>query len=189
VNGVTLSCVIRALYCALCLGVLLVFVTLTVQVASAETEFAFDAPHERLVAPDFRLPDLRETPNGLEDYQGKVVLLHFWATFCTPCLEELPALESLWRRYRDHGFIIVGIAADRGNADLVRKFTGAVGVTFPVLLDPEGVVRNRYEVMVLPTSYLIGRDGRFSARVLGTREWQRPEVTAFIESLLAEDQP
>lgn len=188
-NGAAPSCALRALGRVLCQGVLSLVVTLTFPAAHAGTGFAFDAPRERLVAPGFRLPDLGETPTGLEDYRGKVVLLHFWATFCTPCLKELPALESLWLHYRERGLVIVGIAADRGRADVVRKFADATGVTFPVLLDPEGVVRNRYEVVALPMSYLIGRDGRFSARVLGTREWQGPEVAAFIESLLAAREP
>jgi cytochrome c biogenesis protein CcmG/thiol:disulfide interchange protein DsbE len=169
-------------------GVLSLFVTLMFPAAHAETRFAFDAPRERLVAPDFRLPDLGETPTDLEDYRGKVVLLHFWATFCTPCLKELPALESLWRRYGKQGLVILGIAADRGHADLVRKFAKTAGVTFPVLLDPEGAVRNRYEVVALPMSYLIGRDGRFSARMLGSREWRDPQASDLIESLLRERQ-
>jgi peroxiredoxin len=101
-------------------------------------------------------------------------------------LEELPALESLWRRYRERGLVIVGIAADRGSADPVRKFSSAAGVTFPVLLDPEGVVRKRYEVVGLPMSYLIGRDGRFSGRILGSRDWQDPQAFDYIESLLVE---
>jgi cytochrome c biogenesis protein CcmG/thiol:disulfide interchange protein DsbE len=184
VNDTAPRCAIRALARVLGQAVLPLFVTLTFPAVHAGTEFAFDAPRERLVAPSFRLPDLGETPTGLEDYRGQVVLLHFWATFCTPCLKELPALESLWRRYRKRGLVIVGIAADRGHADVVREFADGAGVTFPVLLDPDGVVRNRYEVVALPMSYLIGRDGRFSARVLGTREWQGREAIAFIESLL-----
>jgi peroxiredoxin len=160
-----------------------------VPAAYADADFAFDAPRERLVAPDFRLSDLGETPIDLEKYHGKVVLVHFWATFCAPCLEELPALESVWRRYRERGFVIVGIAADRGNGDVVRKFAGAAGVTFPVLLDPEGIVRNRYEVVGLPMSYLIGRDGRFAGRILGSRDWQDPQAVDYIESLLAQRKP
>jgi len=173
-----------ALSFVLNLVILLVFFGHTVPRAYAGTGFAFDAPRERLVAPEFRLPDLKGTVIKLENYQGEVVLLHFWATFCTPCLEELPALESLWRRYRERGLVILGIAADRGSADPVRKFARAAGVTFPVLLDPEGVVRNHYEVVGLPMSYLIGRDGRFSGRILGNRDWQDPLAFDYIESLL-----
>jgi cytochrome c biogenesis protein CcmG, thiol:disulfide interchange protein DsbE len=189
VNGAAPGCTIRTLGRVLGQGILSLVVTLAFPAAHGGTGFAFDAPRERLVAPVFQLPDLEENPIDLKDYQGKVVLLHFWATFCTPCLEELPALESLWRRYREHGFVIVGIAADRGSADMVRKFAGTAGVTFPVLLDPEGVVRNRYEVLALPMSYLIGRDGRFSGRILGSRDWQDPQATDAIESLLVERKP
>ena len=188
-NGAAVKCAIHALGRVLGQGILSLVVTLTFPVAHAGTEFTFDAPRERLFAPGFQLPDLGETPTGLEDYQGKIVLLHFWATFCTPCLEELPALESLWRRYRERGFVIVGISADRGSADVVRKFADAAGVTFPVLLDPEGVVRKRYEVVALPMSYLIGRDGRFSGRILGSWDWQDPHASDYIESLLVERKP
>jgi cytochrome c biogenesis protein CcmG/thiol:disulfide interchange protein DsbE len=189
VNGAALKCAIHALGRVLGQGILPLLFTLTFPVAHAGIGFAFDTPRERLLAPGFQLPDLGDTPTGLEDYQGKIVLLHFWATFCTPCLEELPALESLWRRYRETGFVIVGIAADRGSADGVRKFADAAGVTFPVLLDPEGVVRNRYEVIALPMSYLIGRDGRFSGRILGSWDWQDPQASDYIESLLGEGKP
>jgi cytochrome c biogenesis protein CcmG/thiol:disulfide interchange protein DsbE len=189
VNGAVLGFPIRALCRAFGQAVLSLAATLAPAAAHAGAGFSFDAPRERLVAPGFRLPDLEETPIDLEDYQGKVVLLHFWATFCTPCLEELPALELLWRRYRERGFVIVGIAADRGSAEVVRKFARAAGVTFPVLLDPEGAVRNRYEVIVLPMSYLIGRDGKFSGRMPGSRDWQDPQASALIESLLAKPEP
>jgi peroxiredoxin len=188
VNGVALGCAIHALGRVVSRGVLSLVITLMFPAVYAETGFAFDAPRERLLAPGFRLPDLGGTAVGLEDYRGKVVLLHFWATFCTPCLKELPTLEALWHRYRKRGLVILGIAADRGGADGVRKFAGATGVTFPVLLDPEGVVRNRYEVVALPMSYLIGRDGRFSARMLGSQEWHESRASDLIESLLREHQ-
>ena len=188
-NGTALERARRGLHRIHGLGVLPLVVTLVVPAAHAVTAFDFDTPRERLPAPGFELPDLRETPTGLEDYHGKVVLLHFWATFCTPCLEELPALEALWRHYREGGLVIVGVATDRGHADAVRKFARETGVTFPVLLDPDGAVRNRYEVVALPMSYVIGRDGRLSARILGSQDWQDPQATEFIESLLREGEP
>lgn len=154
-----------------------------------EAVLAMDMPRQRLDAPGFKLPALAGTPRGLEDFGGSVVLVHFWATFCAPCLEELPRLEALWQHYREAGLVVVGIAVDRGNAGMVQKYIDRAGVTFPVLLDPEGVVRNRYEVVVLPMSYLIGRDGRFSARIPGSGEWQDPQVSDFIESLLVDRQP
>jgi peroxiredoxin len=154
-----------------------------------EAVFAMDVPRQRLAAPGFRLTDLTGAAHGLEDFRGSVVLVHFWATFCAPCLQELPRLEALWQHYREAGLVVAGIAADRGNAGVVREYAARAGITFPVLLDPDGAVRNRYEVVVLPMSYLIGRDGRFSARMLGSREWQDPQLSDLIESLLAERRP
>lgn len=151
---------------------------------AAPRAFDLDYPKQRLPAPDFSLPELGGGSRSLDDYRGKVVLLHFWATFCAPCRAEIPDLEALWQRYRTQGLVVVGIAADRGNARAVQRFAGEAGVTFPVLLDPDGAVRSRYEVTVLPMSYLVGHDGRLSGRVAGSREWNSPGGRQVIESLL-----
>jgi len=148
---------------------------------------AFDIryPKQRLPAPDFSLPELGGGWRSLGDYRGKVVLIHFWATFCAPCLEELPDLEALWQRYREQGLEVLGVAVDRGSERAVREFSVHAGMSFPVLLDPDGVVRNRYEVLALPVSYLVGRDGKLSGRAIGNREWSSPEGRKVIEMLLA----
>jgi peroxiredoxin len=151
----------------------------------AATLFDIRYPKQRLPAPDFSLPVLGGGLRALGDYRGKVVLIHFWATFCAPCLEEMPDLEAFWQRYRDQGFVVLGVAADRGSERVVREFTVHAGVNFPVLLDPDGVVRNRYEVLALPVSYLVGRDGKLSGRVVGSREWNSTEARKVIEMLLA----
>lgn len=145
--------------------------------------FDLDYPQQRLPAPDFSLQEPGGGTHAFGEYRGKLVLLHFWATFCAPCRAEMPGLEALWQRYRARGLVVVGIAADRGS-DRVARFTGEAGVSFPVLLDPDGAVRNRYEVTVLPMSYLVGRDGRLSGRVTGSREWNSPGGRQVIESLL-----
>ncbi|HEC19033.1 MAG TPA: TlpA family protein disulfide reductase [Gammaproteobacteria bacterium] len=153
-------------------------------------------PRRRLPAPDFILPALSQGGAGqdvrLSDYQGKVVLLNFWATFCASCREEMPALEALWQAYREQGFVVIAVAADRGSIDPVREFvahgnphSGSPGsYSFPIALDSEGEVRKRYEVVALPTSYLIGRDGRFLGRVLGAREWNAKQVHRLLQVLL-----
>jgi hypothetical protein len=97
----------------------------------------------------------------------------------------MPALETLWQRYRERGLVVLAIAADRGDSRVVSDFAVNTGVSFPVLLDPDGVVRNRYEVVALPMSYLVGRDGRFSGRIMGTRDWNGPAGREVIETLLA----
>jgi len=149
--------------------------------------FEITAPKQRLTAPGFRLPDLAGGPVSLEDFHGKAVLVHFWATFCVPCRHEMPDLETLWQEYRERGLVILGIAADRGSVDLVRDFSEQAGITFPVLRDADGLVRNRYEVMVLPVSYLIGRDGRISGRAIGSQAWNSPQGRRAIEAMLEPD--
>ena len=150
-------------------------------------DFEITPPKQRLMAPVFELPNLAASPVSLEDFRGKVVVAHFWATFCVPCLHEMPELESLWQQYRDQGLVIVAIAADRGDVAVVREFSEKNGLTFPVLHDADGLVRNRYEVMALPMSYVIGRDGKISGRAIGGQAWNSPDGRRVIEDLLQSD--
>ncbi|MEN8205786.1 MAG: TlpA disulfide reductase family protein [Pseudomonadota bacterium] len=153
-------------------------------IAGEAESFDFTYPRQRLKAPAFRLPDLNGKIVSLEAYQGRVVLVHFWATFCVPCLEEMPVLESLWQEYGGEGLVILGIAGDRGNTDIVREFAEKTGVSFPVVHDADGRVRKQYEVVALPTTYLVGRDGKISGRAIGTRSWDEPGGRETIEALL-----
>ena len=171
-------------------GLLVLVSTLSVAVPAGVTAeevapFDFTYPKQRLEAPAFQLQDLNGNDVSLDAYRGKVVLLHFWATFCIPCLGEMPVLESLWREYGGEGLVILGIAGDRGHTEIVRKFAEKTGVSFPVVHDSDGRVRNQYEVAALPTSYLVGRDGKISGRAIGTRSWDEPGGREVIETLLA----
>jgi peroxiredoxin len=152
--------------------------------AHAPAGFRITLPKRRVEAPALRLPGLDGRPVTLDSYRGKVVLLHFWATFCVPCRDEMPALDDLWQQYGNDGLVVLGIAADRGSIGVVRDFVTEFGLGFPVLHDKSGSVRNRYEVTGLPTTYLIGRDGRISGRATGTRDWNSPQAREYIESLL-----
>lgn len=144
-------------------------------------------PRVRLAAPEFRLATLDDASVALSDHAGEVVLVHFWATFCAPCRHELPQLRELAARYRDRGFTVLALAADRGNRGGVESLVRELGLDIPVLLDPDGEVRARYEVTGLPFSYLVGRDGRFSGRVIGARDWSDPAARRLVEALLAEE--
>jgi peroxiredoxin len=152
--------------------------------AEEAASFDFTYPRQRLDAPIFEVQDLHGNAVSLEAYRGKVVLVHFWATFCIPCLEEMPALESLWQKYGGDGLVVLGIAADRGNTEIVREFAEKTGASFPIVHDSDGRVRNQYEVAALPTSYLVGRDGRISGRAVGTRSWDEPGGRKVVETLL-----
>ena len=153
--------------------------------AEETAPFEFTYPKQRLTAPAFQLQDLNGNDVSLEIYRDKVVLVHFWATFCIPCLGEMPVLESLWQQYGGEGLVVLGIAGDRGNTEIVHEFVEKTGVSFPVVHDADGRVRNQYEVAALPTTYLVGRDGKISGRAVGTRSWNEPGGREIIETLLA----
>ncbi len=173
------------LSCCLCLlGPLRVFAD-DAALQQALKRMNVTVPKEFLSAPSFSLPDLEQKTVRLSDYQGKLVLLNFWASFCTPCRREMPALESLWLRYRDQGLVVLALSADRDNLQRVRAFINQGSYSFPVLLDTEGGVRKTYEVRALPTSYLIGRDGKFVGRIIGEREWDNAQGRKMIELLLS----
>jgi len=93
-------------------------------------------------------------------------------------------MQRLWERYRKQGLVIVAVAADKGNGKQVASFVDKLGLDYPILLDPEGKVRNRYEVVGLPMSYLIGRDGKITGRVIGITKWDSPQAFALMEHLL-----
>ncbi len=142
-------------------------------------------PKTRVEAPDFSLEKLNGGSGSLSDYRGKVVFLHFWATWCVPCRREMPELEKTWLKYRQKGFVILGVSANRGNQRLVRDYVSKTGATFPILLDPEGTVRNMYEVTGFPFTYIIGKDGKFIGKKIGEADWSSPALAELLDTLLS----
>jgi peroxiredoxin len=141
-------------------------------------------PKVRVEAPPFTLASLGGGQMSLEDFKGKVILLNFWHTNCEPCKKEMPSMERLWKKLKDKGFVVIAVNVDFGSPERAEKFLRTHGITFPALLDPGGDVRRTYEVAVLPTSYLIGKDGKFLGKVVGERQWDGSEAFELVESLL-----
>lgn len=163
---------------------LLLIVSGAVQ-ASAPLADLFVVPEvARHDAPDFVSENLRGGNSGLADYKGKVVLLNFWATWCMPCRAEMPGMETLWQRYKEQGFVVVGISNDEGSKKRVDTFTKLLDLSFPVLLDPEGEVNDLYKVSNMPTSFLIDRNGKIISRIVGSDDWLSPEAIQLVENLL-----
>ncbi len=184
---VKITGILKRLYLHRIVSTWLIFYTGLTYAADPFIALGVDVPKLRLEAPGFTLDRIEGGRASLADFTGKVVLLNFWATWCAPCREEMPAMQRLWERYRKQGFVIVAIAADRGDRKPVVSFVNKLALSYPVLLDPEGGVRKRYEVVGLPMSYLIGRDGKISGRVIGVREWDSLEAEAVINALLTEE--
>ena len=141
-------------------------------------------PSRAQAAKDFTVP----SPNGktlrLADYKGNVVFLNFWATWCPPCKEEMPAMERLYQRYKDRGLVVVALSVDAEGAPIVVPFVKEYKLTFPVGLDPKMAIAERYQVRGLPTSFLVDKKGTLVALALGPREWNGKTAHALIESLL-----
>jgi peroxiredoxin len=122
---------------------------------------------------------------SLTDLRGKVVVVNFWASWCVECRQEIPAMERLHRELARRGLVIVGINVkeDRGT---VERFAAMMGLTFPLVMDPDGRTQHLYGVVGIPTSVVVGRDGRAVALGIGPRNWESPPARALIEALLAE---
>lgn len=134
-------------------------------------------------APEFAIPDLQGQTVHLSDFKGKTVLLDFWATWCGPCLQELPDLKAIYHKYKDRDFVIVGVSLDEAGKEVVSKFVKENDVTYPILLAggvdkaPDG-----YSLRGLPTAYLIGYDGMIRKKYTGFKF--REELEKDIESIL-----
>lgn len=136
-------------------------------------------------APEFNTLNLNGNKTNLSDYAGNVVLLNFWATWCSPCRREMPDMEKLWQRYQDSGFVVVGMSNDEGDKrKRIATFIKKVKLSFPILLDPDSKISDLYDVSGIPVSFLINREGKIVAKIVGTREWASPEAFALIEQLL-----
>lgn len=140
-------------------------------------------PKVRVKAPAFTLRDIGGAAQSLSDFKGKVVLLKLWATWCPNCREEMPSLEKLYKEFQAKGVIVVAVVID-GRLEDVKSLAEKMGLTFPILLDSDGVVRKNYEVTALPMTYIIGKDGKISGRLYGNREWESKDADALIEYLL-----
>ena len=143
------------------------------------------APSESVEAPTFSLSDLTGKKIQLKDYRGKLVFLNFFATWCSPCREEMPGMERLFRAYRDKGLVVLAVNMQQ-SAKTVRPFVQELKLSFPVLLDAEGSVSHDYGIRALPVSFLVGRDGNLLWRAMGGREWDTPEMQSYIGQVVAE---
>ncbi|MFN3750382.1 MAG: TlpA family protein disulfide reductase [Thiobacillus sp.] len=139
-------------------------------------------------APQLKAQDLAGATRTLADYRGKVVLLNFWASWCPPCLREMPSMERLRVKMTGRPLAIVAVDSAETRED-VDAFLAKMQVGFPVLLDPDGSNTKRWKVFALPTTFLLDAAGRIRYVLTGPTEWDEGEALAKIEALLAERPP
>jgi peroxiredoxin len=122
---------------------------------------------------------------SLASLSGRVVILSFWATWCLECRPEMPAFDRLHRELSVQGLAVVGINAREGRTT-IREYAKELRLTFPLISDPSGKINSAYGVIGLPTTFLIGRNGRAVALAVGPREWDGKPARTLIQALLAE---
>lgn len=121
------------------------------------------------------------TVEKLNEYQGKVVILNFWAVWCGPCRIEMPGLEAVYQQYRDQGVVVLAVNVSESSAD-ITNYARKLGLTFPILRDSQQEAMRTYNVRVLPTTLFIDRQGQVRQRKLGTMT--KSFMMQQIESLL-----
>jgi thiol-disulfide isomerase/thioredoxin len=136
-------------------------------------------------APALELPDLAGVTYRLADWHGQVVLVNFWATWCPPCLEEMPSLQRLAERLRGQPFAVVAVNVAEAERRVAHR-TKQMGLDLPVLLDADGAAFKAWGGKGLPTSVLVDRSGAVRYLGLGPLEWDGAEAVTAIEGLLSE---
>ncbi|OGW62107.1 MAG: hypothetical protein A2V83_00075 [Nitrospirae bacterium RBG_16_64_22] len=147
---------------------------------------AWGMPGKGEKAPDFTLTDVSGKKAALKDYRCKLVMINFWATWCPPCRDEMPSMERLYKAYRDKGFVLVAVSADRGGKMPVQNFVDEYNLTFPVLLDPSLDAARKYGVRGIPMSYIVNGNGVIREIVPGAKDWDAAGSRRIIEDLLKE---
>ena len=133
--------------------------------------------------PEIALGTLDGKKVSLKDFRGKIVLLNFWASWCVPCREEMPAMEKLYQEYKDKNFTILAIAVKDSRQDTLN-FVKELKLTYPVALDLDAKVGQEYGAWGLPVTYLIGPNGEGLARGWGPADWYGAPARRLIKDLL-----
>jgi thiol-disulfide isomerase/thioredoxin len=141
-------------------------------------------PHEgHAEPPALDLPDLGGNRHTLDSYRGQVVLVNFWASWCPPCLREMPSMQRLEKALQDRPFRLLAVNVRESRAK-AWKFMKLLNVTFTTLLDSRGEAAEAWDVQIYPTSYLIDADGRMRYVAYGPVEWDSDDIVQRIEALL-----
>lgn len=137
-------------------------------------------------APDFRATDLATNRvKTLADYKGQVVLLNVWATWCPPCIVEMPSMEELYRAYGPRGLRVVAVSIDDYvSQDSIRAFAKGLGLTFEILHDPTHSIERAYQTTGYPESFVISRDGTIRKKWISAADWNSPGNRALVAELL-----
>jgi len=134
-------------------------------------------------APNFSITTDSGRKITRSDFGGKVLVLNFWATWCPPCIEEIPSLEQFHKQLSGAGVVVLAVSVDR-NAAQYSRFLERAGITFLTARDPEAEISSRYGTFKYPESYVIDRRGKVVQKIIGATNWTDPRMINYIRSLL-----
>jgi peroxiredoxin len=135
-------------------------------------------------APDFSLPDLSGNRLALSAYRGRVVLVNIWATWCPPCVKEMPSMEALYQRFQRDDFEILAVSIDVLGRKAVAPFMEKNELTFPALLDPDAAIAKSYGTTGVPESFIIDRGGILIKKIIGPIDWGSADAIGVIRDLI-----
>jgi peroxiredoxin len=134
-------------------------------------------------APNFSIVTERGQTITRSDFGGKLLVLNFWASWCPPCIEELPSLNQFAQQYKDQGVVVIGISNDK-NENLYKRFLTERHVAFDTARDPEADISTSYGTFQIPETYLIDRNGKVLEKVISNQDWMDPQFLARVKSML-----
>lgn len=143
------------------------------------------APQVGLTLADFTLSDLQGHTVRLSDLRGQVVFINVWATWCPPCVEEMPTIQKLYDRLHARGLHVLAVSIDALGKQVVAPFMQTRQLSFPVLLDTQGMIERLYRTGGVPESFIVDKRGQLVEKVVGPRDWNHPNVIKMFERLLA----
>ncbi len=142
-------------------------------------------PYSGEPLPDFTLSDMAGNSHTLSSYRGKVVMVNFWATYCGPCIKEIPSMARLKEKLSGKPFEILAIDMAEEKSDVEAfMLRHKISVNFPVLLDSEGEVIEQWMVSAVPTTFIVGPRGKIHYALYGGLEWDNDEVVSTVHKLL-----
>jgi peroxiredoxin len=137
-----------------------------------------------LPALDFTLPGLNGELISLSDFKGSVVLVNVWATWCPPCVYEMPSMEKLYQQFKSENFKILAVSIDSLGAKTVVPFMKNHNLTFQALIDPAGTIRIAYGINGIPESFIIDKQGNIIKKIIGPIDWATPEIFNYFRDLI-----
>ena len=135
-------------------------------------------------APDFSIKDMSGDIYKLSQKRGKVIFINFWATWCKPCLDEMPSIEEMFRMFKNDNIEVIGISIDKHGKDVVKSFIERFDISFPILLDLTEEVGLEYGITGVPETFIVDEKGIIVEKVIGPRDWMNENSLKMVKYFL-----